>query len=323
MTSQVGNRLNGDNAISEKTSLKGFLVLSRLPFLLPGIAALVTGISLGAIDEGEASLGLPSMSIIGLALIMLATYYFNEYYDYEGDMMNKSFTKFSGGSRAIPDLKVPRKTARLAGWSSIVILVAIAFVYLLLYFEDFPWLLPMALLGAFFGIFYSHPPFQWAYRGVGEAMIGFCYGILAVVSGYYLTTGNLEPAMIIVGVPASLTIVGVIIVNEFPDIEADRAVNKRNLVVRMGLDRGGTLFSAIMLLSYPTMLLSTLVGVDATVAVYGLPVLLFSLAVSIEALKGKHKDKQSQTKMAGMTLLANLLSSLIFVLVYLVPRMVA
>jgi 1,4-dihydroxy-2-naphthoate octaprenyltransferase len=318
-----GVRLSDRTAAPEGTSLKGFLVLSRLPFLLPGVAALATGIAIGALTSGVAAFGLVSISMLGIVLIMLATYYFNEYFDYEGDLMNKTFTKFSGGSRAIPDLKVPRKVARIAGWSSVAMLVVTAAAYLLAYFEDFPWLLPMALLGSFFGIFYSHPPFQWAYRGVGEAMIGFCYGILAVVSGFYLTTGDLEPTMVLIGMPAALTIFGVIVVNEFPDIEADRAVGKRNLVVRMGLDRGGVLFSVAMLLAYPAMLLTIVAGVDFVVAIAGLPVLFLCLAVAIDTLKGRHKDPKSQTTMAGITLLANLLSSLMFILVYLAPTMAA
>lgn len=77
-------------------SVKGFLILSRLPFLSPGLASLITGIGIAMIDGYNAELGLIALSLVGLAMIMLATYYFNEYY--EGDMINKTFMKFSGGS---------------------------------------------------------------------------------------------------------------------------------------------------------------------------------------------------------------------------------
>ena len=284
-----------------------------MPFLSPGIAALVTGISLAILAAYEAELSFLLMSIAGLALIMLATYYFNEFFDYEGDVINKSFIKFSGGSRAIPDNMVPRALARIAGYGAVALLVVIAVVYMLFYFEDYPMLLPLALFGAFCGIFYSHPPFQWSYKGIGEVLIGGCYGVLALVSGYYIVSGVLDTDMILVALPASMTIFCVIVANEFPDYDADRAVNKLNLVVRLGVPRASKMFAIAMLLVYPVMIASTLVGVDWTIAVFGLPVLLLSTFSAITALKGGYGDKAQQMKISGTALLANLLSSLMFI----------
>ncbi|MCU0852114.1 MAG: prenyltransferase [Thermoplasmata archaeon] len=293
--------------------IKGFLVLSRLPFLSPGIAALVTGIAIAAADGFEPEPGLAWMSVGGIALIMLATYYFNEYFDYEGDAMNKRFTKFSGGSRAIPDLKVPRPVARIAGWSAVALLVAIAVIYLLFYFDDFPCLLPLALYGAFCGIFYSHPPFQWSYQGVGEIVIGGCYGVLAIVSGYYIVSGTIEPDMVLVAIPASLTIFCVIVVNEFPDIDADRAVCKKNLVVRLGLKKASVMYAAAMAAAYPFMLATVLVGMSPFIALVGLPVLILCALAILELRNEGYAKHDPQSKMAAYTLLANLLSSTLFI----------
>lgn len=294
-------------------SMKGFLVLSRLPFLSPGIAAFVTGLFVGIGDGYEADLGLAGMSLAGLALIMLATYYFNEYYDFEGDVINKSFIKFSGGSRALPNKMVSRPVARIAGIASIIVLAAIALAYMLLYFEDYPLLLPLALFGAFCGVFYSHPPFQWAYQGIGEIMIGGCYGVLSLASGYYVVSGALEPKSALMAIPASLTVFAVIVANEFPDYEADKAVNKLNLIVRLGLKKGSIVYIAAVALTYPFMLASILVGVSPWVAVLGLPVLILSAVAIMETLKGGYAESESQIKISGATLLVNLLSSLLLI----------
>ena len=299
-------------------SLKGFLILSRLPFLSPGIAAFVTGLAFGVGDGYDADLVLVGIAAAGLALIMLATYYFNEYYDFEGDVINRSFIKFSGGSRALPDNMVSRPAARAAGIVSIGILALIAVVYMFLYFEEYPLLLPLALFGAFCGVFYSHPPFQWAYQGIGEIMIGGCYGVLALVSGHYIVSGVLEPEMILVAIPASLTVFGVIVANEFPDYEADKAVNKLNIMVRLGLRRGSFVFVAAMALTYPLMLMSVLVGVSPMIAVVALPVLLFCAIAIRETIRGGYEKAESQMKISGATLFANLLSSLLFIPVVLI-----
>lgn len=295
---------------------KGLMILSRLPFLSPGLASLVTGMAIAVLSGYEADPGLVGMSVGGLCLIMLATYYFNEYYDYEGDVINRTFIVFSGGSRALPENMVPRKVARLAGLASVAFLVSIAVAYLVWYFAEYPLLLPLALYGAFCGVFYSHPPFKWAYQGIGEVIIGGCYGLLALVSGYYVASSVLAPEMLAVALPASISIFCVIVANEFPDIEADRAVGKRNLVVRLGLSRAAKMYAAAMASVYPAMLLTILVGVSPWIALFGLPVALLCALAIRETLKGGYADPESQTVISGITLLANLLSSLLFIPVF-------
>jgi 1,4-dihydroxy-2-naphthoate octaprenyltransferase len=300
------------------SSAKGILILSRLPFLSPGLASLVTGFSIAIADGHDPSWGLIWLSVVGIVLIMLATYYFNEYFDYEGDMINKTYIKFSGGSRALPSNMVPRPAARIAGYSAVAGLFVIAIIYLLFYFEDYPLLLPLALFGAFCGLFYSHPPFQWAYQGIGEIVIGGCYGILPVVSGFYLASGVLNMNMLVVGLPASLSIFLVIVANEFPDYEADNAVNKRNLIVRLGSARGSIMYAAVMLLVYPAMLATIAVDVSPWIAVAGSPVLALTIAATAMTLKGGYNQPSAQMKISGITLIVNLLSSLTFIPVVLI-----
>jgi 1,4-dihydroxy-2-naphthoate octaprenyltransferase len=299
------------------SKLKGFVVLSRLPFLLPGLFAFVSGVCIAAVEGHDLNGLFAGMSVFGLALIMLATYYFNEYFDYEGDVINKKFIKFSGGSRALPDDMVPRTTARIAGWGAVAILAGIAATYLLLFFEDYPLLLPMALFGAFCGIFYSHPPFQWAYRGIGEILIGLCYGVLALVSGFYVASGELDQRMFAIGIPASITIFCVIVANEFPDYEADKAVNKKNLVVRLGLKRASAMYAVAMLLVYPAMLATMLVVPGWKIIIAGIPVLALTLAAAELTLKGGYLKMESQSEISAITLIANLLSSSLFIAVFL------
>jgi len=174
----------------------------------------------------------------------------------------------------------------------------------------------MALFGAFCGIFYSHPPFQWAYLGIGEIIIGGCYGVLALVSGYYIASGELDLRMVAVGVPASITIFCVIVANEFPDYDADKAVDKRNLVVRLGLKRASIMYAIAMLLVYPSMLATMLVHPEPNVIFAGIPVLILTLAAAFESLKGGYLMADSQTRISGITLLANLISSAAFILVF-------
>ncbi len=297
----------------ETLTARGFIQLSRLPFLTPGLAALITGIVLAISDGARPEWPLVWMSIIGVAFIMLTTYYFNEFFDYEGDRINRTFTRFSGGGRALIDAHVPRRIAVIAGWASVGVLAVIAVVYLAFYLADYPLLLFLGLYGAFCGMFYTHPPFKWSYQGIGEIVIGGCYGVLALFSGYYLTSGIVNLDMVLIGIPASLTVFGLIVVNELPDLEADRTVGKKTLVVRFGLKRGAAIYVAAMMLAYPFMVASVPVGMNLSISLWGLPVLAICLAILAVAVRGGYANKRGQEIMGALTIFANMLSSLVFI----------
>ncbi len=69
------------------------------PFLSPGLAPFTADLLLDLL-HGGGNLGLEpaAMAYAGLTFIMLATYYSNEYFDYEVDGINRDYNKFGGGS---------------------------------------------------------------------------------------------------------------------------------------------------------------------------------------------------------------------------------
>jgi 1,4-dihydroxy-2-naphthoate octaprenyltransferase len=104
-------------------------------------------------------------------------------------------------------------------------------------------------VGIFFGFFYSNKPFRWSYQGLGEIIIGFCYGWLPIATGFFLFTGFFSPQIFLLSIPVGLSIFNVILINEFPDKEADQSIGKKNLVVRFGKERMGDLYIGLSLLT--------------------------------------------------------------------------
>ena len=76
---------------------------------------------------------------------------------------------------------------------------------------------------------------------LGELMVGFNFGPLIVLSAYFVQTGRISLLPVIVSIPIGLLVAAVLYINQFPDFEADRAVKKDNLVVRLGLRRTATI----------------------------------------------------------------------------------
>jgi hypothetical protein len=61
------------------------------------------------------------------------------------------------------------------------------------------------------------------------------------------------------------------------------------------------------------MLATILVGIDWKVAIFGLPVFALAILAAMTALGHKSGEWGQQMKISGATLLANLLSSLMFI----------
>ncbi|MBD1388586.1 1,4-dihydroxy-2-naphthoate octaprenyltransferase [Neiella sp. HB171785] len=94
---------------------------------------------------------------------------------------------------------------------------------------------------------YSGGPFPLASHGLGEATVFVFFGLVAVVGGSYLFTGQLLDIAwwqaFIVGGPIS----AIMLVNNTRDIETDRKANKLTLAVRLGRRHSEQLFSLLVM----------------------------------------------------------------------------
>jgi 1,4-dihydroxy-2-naphthoate octaprenyltransferase len=222
--------------------------LSRVPFLSVGILPLILGFVLAWRWGYKGPLGLYVLSIMAVILIMWMTYYVGEWNDLEGDRVNQNFNQFSGGSRVLVKEVFPAWFSLVLGYGCLAGAILIGFYIYLQYQTDLRTLV-LGGVGIFFGFFYSNKPFRWSYQGLGEIIIGFCYGWLPIATGFFLFTGFFSPQIFPLSIPVGLSIFNVILINEFPDKEADQAIGKKNLVVRFGKERMGDLYIGLSLLT--------------------------------------------------------------------------
>jgi len=222
--------------------------LSRVPFLSVGILPLFLGYILAWRWGYSGPISLYFLASFVVILIMWMTYYLGEWNDFEGDSLNQDYNSFSGGSRILIEGLLHPRVALILGYGCL--LGAVVFgLYLYLRYETGQWTLFLGGVGLFSGYFYSGKPFRWAYRGLGEIFIGFCYSWLPIATGFYLFTGFFHREIFFLSLPVGLSIFNVILINEFPDEEADRIVGKRNLVVRFGKERMRDLYMGISILT--------------------------------------------------------------------------
>lgn len=76
-----------------------------------------------------------------------------------------------------------------------------------------------------------------------------------MVSSYYIQTATIAPIINWLWLPIGFSIFNVISLNEFPDYEAETVTGKRNLLNRIGIQKGKMVYIIFNLLTCLTMLI--------------------------------------------------------------------
>ena len=220
---------------------------------------------------------------------------------------------FSGGSGMVVKGRITTHQAKQASLTAFISAILLG-IFLQFGLRTGPWTLPLGLTGALAGYYYSTPPIRWVKRGVGELLIGFCYGWLPVATAFYLQTGSFHPLVYWLSIPIGCTIFNVILLNEFPDYQGDSQAGKRNLVVRLGQDSASHIYGIITLLAWIILVASILAGTPVHLPIMATPLYLVGGKIYLELRKGAYRDKYILRKLCGLNLLINLGTTALMIL---------
>ncbi|MHC4498934.1 MAG: 1,4-dihydroxy-2-naphthoate octaprenyltransferase [Planctomycetota bacterium] len=208
---------------------------SRPKFLVASAAPVLVGSCLGYAAVGSFNWPLFVLALLGIMAIHSGANMANDYFDHisGNDWANRNPTPFSGGSRYIQRGILSPKAILLAALLALTTGSIIGLIIVLLTQSLFILILGLVgLLGAFF---YTAPPIRLGYRCIGELVIALLFGLFPIYGSYYLQTGMIDIVPLLPALIVGILIFLVILVNEFPDVAADAAVDKKTLVVLFGV----------------------------------------------------------------------------------------
>jgi len=301
------------------TKFQAWLTLSRPPFHTVGILPFVLGTILAYYQEQVFQLAILLWGLFGVVLIMLATYYAGEYWDYQEDGLSASLypSKFAGGSRVIQAGILPRHFARTASFGCLILALGVG-VVLQFGYRTGPWTIPLGVIGLLGGFFYSARPVRWVSTGFGELWIGFCYGWLPIAASFYLQTGYISPLAHWLAVPVGFSIFNVILLNEFPDYRADQTAAKKNILVRFGPKKASHLYAYISSGSWIFFVVSLYQGVPMGAVWFYIPVFFVSVFLVLMVLTGRWQDRVTLERLCGVNILVNLGTTAAYILGFVV-----
>ncbi len=253
--------------------IQGIVTVIRVPFL---ILALILGILGAAVAWYESRrfgtpfhFGYALLATLGLLIAHAAVNIFNEYFDCRSGLDYKTRrTPFSGGSGAVPSGLL---TVREALWLGIACLVFIVPIGAFFAAVKGWMLVPLLVLAVLLIVLYTPLILKMGYP---EWSPGLGLGILPVMGAYFVHTGEYTLSALIASMPSYFLVHNLLLLNEFPDVEADITVGRRTLPIVVGKRRAAIVFSFVTLLVYPWVAWAVICGhmpVFALLAVLTLP----------------------------------------------------
>jgi 1,4-dihydroxy-2-naphthoate polyprenyltransferase len=252
-----------------------FLRLGRLHFLAGGFILNALGVVMALYNGATFDLGAFLLGQLAITCTQLATHYSNDYFDLAADRANLTPTRWSGGSRVLPDGHLtPQSALRTA-----LILTAFALVAafaLTITRPTLPFALPLILLALFLSWSYSAPPFRLHSRGLGELTTAVLVPGLTPLVAYYLQAGRFDSLLLAV-LPLCCFQFAMLLTIEFPDQVGDAAVGKNTLVVRLSAPRAAQLYQIVLILAYVSLPLLVATGLPLITAFASIVPLPFAL----------------------------------------------
>ena len=130
--------------------------------------------------------------------------------------------------------------------ASVVVFLAAFLLGLILVYTGGKIVLIIGVLSIIAGIAYTAGPYPLAYHGLGDIFVFLFFGFVGTVGTYYVQAHNFSVLSFLVSIPVGALVTNILVVNNYRDVEEDRAANKHTLAVILG--RNFTRYQYIFLL---------------------------------------------------------------------------
>ncbi|MGQ7958427.1 prenyltransferase [Pseudomonas sp. SP16.1] len=219
---------------------------ARPNFLLLALLCVALGLVLSERSLPSVQGGQLLLVVLGAVLAHAAVNLLNEYQDFRSglDLLTER-TPFSGGSGALPDnpgaapLVLDAALAAMAA----VLLIGLYFLWLR------GW--PMALLGVA-GLSLVVGYTRWITRWPWLCLLapGLGFGPIMILGTQLALGGRPDVATAVVALVVMLLVSELLLINQIPDVGADRRVGRRHLPIVLGVQRASWLVALLLLGAY-------------------------------------------------------------------------
>jgi 1,4-dihydroxy-2-naphthoate octaprenyltransferase len=253
----------------------------RLPFLILTPACVLLGAA--AAHHSGARIGgwHLLLALVGGLLAHVAVNALNEYEDFRSGLdLRTERTPFSGGSGVLPASPGRFHYALVTALVSAALVLTIGLYFAWLRGRD---ILPLGLLGLVVILAYT----RWITRSVLLCLIapGLGFGTLMVLGTEFALTGQYTFTGLAASFVPFFLVSDLLLINQFPDVEADRSVGRRHLLVVAGARVGALVYALFLFLTYVTVITGWYAGLFSPLALIALATVPLAVLTARGALR--------------------------------------
>jgi 1,4-dihydroxy-2-naphthoate octaprenyltransferase len=265
--------------------LKIVLRTCRPTFLILTPVCVFLGLSTSLTAGSPINVVLVLLVLIGAISAHISVNTLNEYHDYKSGLdLKTEKTPFSGGSGALADSPEMAGLVLTVGLAALLVTVVIG---IHLVHELGIQIMPIGIMGVILIVTYT----QWLNRFPFLCLIapGLGFGVLMVVGTHVILTGGHSQLPWMVSVAPFFLINNLLLLNQYPDMEADASVGRNTFPIAYGLKISNLVYAFFMLTAYAFIMLMIARGFLPSLSIIALiPVALsaFSLFGAIKYSAG-------------------------------------
>ncbi len=240
-----------------KGGVADLLAIARGPFLLLTPAVLFPAVAASCRFAGQLPIDLLLLIFIAAMAAHVAVNALNEYQDFSSGLdLSTERTPFSGGSGTLPSKPWLANTAK---WLFVVSFALMVVIGGYLVWRTGPEIFSLGLAGGLIILAYTRLINRMPLLCLVSPGIGF--GLLMVNGTGLLLTGYFLASVQVVGWVVFFLVNALLLLNQLPDIEADRAAGRRHAPVLLGMIASVRIYGLLLLGAYGSLLLGWLIGV--------------------------------------------------------------
>ncbi len=266
----------------------------RAPFLLLAVVLVLIGLAFAAKFSITESYNYFHAVLLMLGVIAAhsSVNLFNEYSDYNTKIdFNTHRNPFSGGSGMLTEGHTKPKSVLFAASLTLMIGLAIGIYFVIVSHWA---LIILIALGAFAILFYTNFLTKIL---LGEFFAGLTLGSFVVIGAYVAMTAtpealcnNLVPTEVwLMSIPPGILTALLLLLNEFPDAEADKQGGRFHLVIKFGRKGAAYIYTAGIIATYATIIILPLLEISSYWVLIALLPLPIALKACMTALKSGDK----------------------------------
>jgi len=275
----------------------------RPPFLILAPACVLVGLGSAYLQTGQVNWLYFALAVIAGVSAHISVNAFNEYFDFKSEVDTRTQrTPFSGGSGTLQAHPELAKSTLVMSWVSLAITGLIGLYFL----SVWGWkALPIGIAGLV--LLYGYTAWMVYQPALCLIAPGLGFGPLMVISTHFALTGSFSWQALIASLVPFFLVSNLLLLNQFPDVEADRSAGRRHFPILVGRTTSGYIYIAFLIAAYMVVVLGVFFGLLPPFSLLALLTVVFAVQI-IRSVLANSENIPALIPAMGQNVLVNLLT---------------